>query len=169
MTQLERIEEWQEFADVDEWVKEAASLYATTPALKVEMIASYMSKPVDVLKACFAHPLVQQYINRLQADVVLKRNGSANTLTEIRETAYEKILAMVKNGEVSLKDLTAVAKFASDYNPDREFTKMERREERITHTHQVSGHVIAAMKERHMLACEPRQTIQVEAEVVEEA
>jgi hypothetical protein len=169
MTQLERIEEWREFADVDEWVKEAASLYATTPALKVEMIASYMEKPVEVVKTAFAHALVQQYINRLQADVVLKRNGSANTLTEIRETAYEKILAMVKSGEVSLKDLTAVAKFASDYNPDREFTKMERREERITHTHQVSGHTLQALKERHMLACSPTEPIQVVAEEIDSA
>lgn len=157
------VSEWKVLDDVDHWVREAASLYATVPGASEEYVAAYMNRPIATVKQAFASRPVQEYIRKLEFKVMQKRAELTEDLTEIRETSISRIKECLS--EASLKDAIAAGKWASEVHPDRHLVKMEKREEKHTHNHHVTGNLIDELKQRHLAAVKP--VIQVEAEVIE--
>lgn len=158
------MQEWKRLEDVDPWVQEAASLYATVAGASVDYVASYMGKSEKLVKAAFEHPVVKAYVQKLQFRVLQKQSELTEELSEIRSTSISRINECLP--EASIKDAIAALKLSAEIHPDRAFVKMEKREEKHTHSHQVSGNLLEELKQRHLVAVKP--AIQVEAHVVED-
>jgi hypothetical protein len=139
--------EWQTLDDVPQWAQECASLIATVPGLRNEQIAAYLGRSKQVIEELLESAPIQDYIARLQLDIVRKRQDSTEDMSNLRDKSIKRCLEVIE--EADPKDAVAIAKFAADYHPDRAFVKMEKREERVTHTHKAGGALLAALKERH--------------------
>lgn len=159
MTAIEETTTWEQLYQVPEWVKEAASLYATVPGLNTASLASYLNKSKELVEASLASKPVVQYIGELRIQIIRQRKAPEEALTRMREVSYDQILERILSGEMADKDLISAAKFSSDYHPDRHFTKMEKREERVTHEHRATGALMESLHKRHLEAIKPKQIV----------
>lgn len=162
----EQMQGWATYDDVAPWVQEAASLLATVPGCELTHIAGYMQKSVEYTKLALSHWLVKQHIASLKFQVAKGQaehvKGVSDNLTSIVERSVERIEELMP--EASMKDAIAAAKFACEVHPNREFVKMEKREEKHTHTHHHSGALLDELKQRHLTAIK-QPAIDVKAQV----
>lgn len=156
------MQNWQRMEDVDFWVQEAASLYATVPGASVEYVAAYLGRGKDMVKTAFSHPVVQAHIKSLEFQILKGQNQIAEDLTEIRSNSIDRIKELVP--EASIKDTLAIAKFACEVHPDRKFVKLEKKQHDHQHTHRASNELLNTLKQRHLTATKP---IQIEAQVTD--
>lgn len=147
-----------------EWAREATSLIATVPGVTPEVVAGYLGRSKETVKWLMQHPLVKQRVHTLQLQIIKNKADLTEKLSGLRERAIDH--AIKKLPDASVKEALEVAKFASDYHPDRHFTKLERREEKHTHEHRIGGNLIEDVRNNHLAAVRQR-TITVEPISVE--
>lgn len=157
------MEKWKTFSDVDLWVQEAASLFATVPGASAEYVAAYMGKPVATVKQAFSHPVVRERIKSLEFMILQKQSELTDDITQIRGDSVKRLKEVAPTA--SARDAIAIARFACEVHPDRAFVKMERTEHRHDHTHRATGDLLESLKQRHLSASQP---IQIEAQVIED-
>jgi len=140
--------DWDSWRDAPQWVQEAASLYATVPGLDFKTLATYMRRSPGMIKEVLEHPEIEARVKSLQLECIRKGSQLTEAMSSLREKAIER--ALEKLPEATMKEAIDVAKFASDYHPDRMLTKLERKEETVTHNHHVSGQLLDGLKQRHL-------------------
>ena len=157
--------EWETFRDAPQWVQEAASLIATIPGATPEQVAAYLGHSPETMRRVMASPAIQARIRELEFKIIQRNSALTEELSALRVAAITR--AREKLPEASVKEALDAAKFASDYHPDRLFVKVERREEKHTHEHQVSGKLLEEIKQR-ALTVSARPAITVDAEVIDD-
>lgn len=162
--------DWKRLEDVDPWVQEAASLFATVPGATTDLVAAYLARGKDQVKLALSHPVVKRHIESLQFQIIKARNDHfskvKDKLTDIQEGAVDRMLDVLP--EANAKEIVAIAKYVAEVHPDRLFVKMEKVDHKHEHTHRVTGVNIDELKQRHLAIASKPDPIEVEAEVVEE-
>lgn len=140
--------DWSDWREAPQWVQETASLYATIPGLDIKTLAAYMRRSPATVREVLDSPAIATRVKALQLECIRKGSQLTEKMTELRAKAVGR--ALEKLEEASIKEAIEVAKFASDYHPDRMMTKLERKEETVTHHHHASGQLLDTLKQRHL-------------------
>ncbi len=147
-TTAEQVDSATSIEDLPPLWGEVASLAGTVPLVDVSILAGHFKRPKKEIERILAHPAVAEHVEYLKAEIALRVGKEAGTLTEARSSAIQKIAERLQDDDIPLPVLIKTAQFLCDYNPDRKFVKIEKREEHRTVEHTIREHTLLDIKAR---------------------